>query len=163
MATTIVFLVRHAKAASRADWVGGDRDRPLVERGRAQADRLALALRREQPRLIAASPWLRCRQTAAPLATALGVQVELDDRLGYDGPDLDGWVRAAAEAHPGEAVVGVSHGDLIPLYLLRARLVSGVPDFRTGSLFRLEVGGGQVSHAAMVDRRELKRQAEEHS
>jgi 8-oxo-dGTP diphosphatase len=161
MATTIVFLVRHAKAASRTEWAGGDRDRPLVERGRAQADRLALALRREQPALVAASPWLRCRQTASPLATALGVQVELDDRLGYDAPDLDGWVRAAAEEHPGQAVVGVSHGDLIPLYLLRARLVSGVPDFRTGSLFRLEVGQGSVSHAALVDRRELKRQAEE--
>jgi 8-oxo-(d)GTP phosphatase len=160
MATTIVFLVRHAKAASRTEWAGGDRDRPLVERGRAQADRLALALRREQPALVAASPWVRCRQTASPLATALGVQVELDDRLGYDAPDLDGWVRAAAEEHPGQAVVGVSHGDLIPLYLLRARLVSGAPDFRTGSLFRLEVGPDRVTSVTLVDRKELKRRAE---
>jgi 8-oxo-(d)GTP phosphatase len=159
MATTIVFLVRHAKAADRYDWTGGDRDRPLIDKGRKQADRLAGALRREQPVLVAASPWLRCRQTAAPLAAALGLGVELDDRLGYDAPDVDAWVRAAARDHPGQAVVGVSHGDLIPMYLLQAGLLDGFPDFRTGSLFRLEVGRGRVDKVELVDRRELKRQA----
>jgi len=160
MVTTLVFLVRHAKAANRDVWTGGDRGRPLVERGRVQADRLAMALRHERPVLVAASPWLRCRQTAAPLAAAVGLQVELDDRLGYDAPDLAGWVRTAAGEHPGEAVVGVSHGDLIPLYLLRARLVDGAPDFRTGSLYRLEVGPDRVRSVTLVDRKELKRRAE---
>jgi broad specificity phosphatase PhoE len=161
MVTTLVFLVRHAKAASRDAWTGGDRDRPLVDRGRTQADRLARALRRERPVLVAASPWLRCRQTAAPLAAAVGLQVELDDRLGYDAADLAGWVRAAADDHPGEAVVGVSHGDLIPLYLLRERLVSGLDDFRTGSLYRLEVGPDRVASVTLVDRKELKRRAQQ--
>jgi 8-oxo-(d)GTP phosphatase len=160
MATTIVFLVRHAKAADRYDWTGGDRDRPLADKGRKQADRLAAALRREQPVLVAASPWLRCRQTGAPLAAALGLRVELDDRLGYDAPDVAGWVRAAARDHPGQAVVGVSHGDLIPIYLLQAGLLSGFPDFRTGSLCRLEVSRGRVGPAQLVDRKELKRQLE---
>jgi broad specificity phosphatase PhoE len=158
MATTIVFLVRHAKAADRFDWTGGDRDRPLIDKGRHQADRLAAALRREQPVLVAASPWLRCRQTAAPLAAAMGLQVELDDRLGYDAPDVSGWVRAASREHPGQAVVGVSHGDLIPIYLVQAGLVEGFPSFRTGSLFRLEVSGGRVNRVELVDRKELKRQ-----
>jgi broad specificity phosphatase PhoE len=159
MPTTVVFLVRHAKAAGRDLWTGRDRDRPLVDKGRAQAARLAAALRRESPVLVAASPWLRCRQTAAPLAAALGLQVELDDRLGYDAPDLGGWMLGAAEDHPGEAVVAVSHGDLIPLYLLRARLLDGPPDFRTGSLFRVEVRRSGPVAATLVDRRELKQQA----
>jgi 8-oxo-(d)GTP phosphatase len=158
MATTIVFLVRHAKAADRFDWTGGDRDRPLIDKGRQQADRLAAALRREQPVLVAASPWLRCRQTAAPLAAAMGLRVELDDRLGYDAPDVSGWVRAAARDHPGQAVVGVGHGDLIPMYLVHAGLIEGFPGFRTGSLFRLEVSGGRVNQVELVDRKELKRQ-----
>jgi broad specificity phosphatase PhoE len=158
MATTIVFLVRHAKAADRFDWTGGDRDRPLIDKGRHQADRLAAALRREQPVLVAASPWLRCRQTAAPLAATLGLRVELDDRLGYDAPDMAGWVRAAAREHPGQAVVGVGHGDLIPIYLVQAGLVEGFPSFRTGSLFRLEVSGGRVNRVELVDRKELKQQ-----
>jgi broad specificity phosphatase PhoE len=160
MATTIVFLVRHAKAADRGEWTGSDRDRPLVGKGRKQADRLAAALRREQPVLVAASPWLRCRQTAAPLAAAMGLRVELDDRLGYDAADVAGWVRAAGREHPGQAVVGVSHGDLIPMYLLQAGLVEGFPDFRTGSLFRLEVAGTRVGQVQLVDRKQLKRQAE---
>ena len=159
MASTIVFLVRHAKAAHRYHWTGGDRDRPLVDKGRKQADRLAAALRREQPVLVAASPWLRCRQTAAPLAAAMGLQVELDNRLGYDAADLGAWVRAVAREHPGQAVVGVSHGDLIPMYLLQADLITGFPGFRTGSLFRLEVSRGRVGKVELVDRKELKRQA----
>jgi broad specificity phosphatase PhoE len=158
MATTSVFLVRHAKAAAREEWSGGDRDRPLVDKGRRQAELLAAALRREQPVLVAASPWLRCRQTAAPLAAALGLEVELDDRLGYDAPDLAGWVRAAARDHPGQAVVAVSHGDLIPLYLLRAHLLEDVPRFRTGSLFRLGVTQGRVGEVELIDRKQLKRQ-----
>jgi hypothetical protein len=56
-------------------------------------------------------------------------------------------------------VVGVSHGDLIPMYLLQAGLLDGFPDFRTGSLFRLEVGRGRADKVELVDRRELKRQA----
>jgi broad specificity phosphatase PhoE len=158
MATTIVILVRHAKAADRFDWTGGDRDRPLIDKGRKQADRLAAALRREEPVLVAASPWLRCRQTAAPLAAAMGLQVELDDRLGYDAPDVAGWVRAAVRDHPGRAVVAVGHGDLIPMYLFQTGLVDGFPEFRTGSLFRLEASRGRVSNVELVDRRELKRQ-----
>ena len=135
-----------------------DRDRPLIDKGRRQADRLAAALRREEPVLVAASPWLRCRQTAAPLAAAMGLQVELDDRLGYDAPDLAGWVRTVIRDHPGRAVVGVGHGDLIPMYLFQAGLVDGFPDFRTGSMFRLVAGRGQVARAELIDRKELKRQ-----
>lgn len=160
MATTLVFLVRHAKAADRFDWTGSDRDRPLIGKGRKQADRLAGALRREEPVLVAASPWLRCRQTAAPLAAAVGLQVELDDRLGYDAPDLAAWVRTVVREHPGHAVVGVSHGDLIPMYLFQTGLVDGFPEFRTGSLFRLEASPGRVTGVELVDRKALKRQLE---
>jgi 8-oxo-(d)GTP phosphatase len=154
MAST-VFLVRHAKAAKRGNWDGPDRDRPLVGRGKAQAERLALALAPERPVLLAASPWLRCVETAEPLAAALGIEVRHDARLGYDGPDLEGWMREMA-AEPGEAVVGVGHGDLIPHYLLRAGLLRGVPAFRTGSLFRVRLGEGRPVEVAYVDRDDLE-------
>jgi hypothetical protein len=88
----------------------------------------------------------------------VGLGVELDDRLGYDAPDVAGWVRAAAGDHPGQAVVGVSHGDLIPDYLLRAGLLDGFPNLRTGSLVRLELARGRVAGVELVDRKELKRQ-----
>jgi 8-oxo-(d)GTP phosphatase len=154
MAST-VFLVRHAKAARREEWDGADRDRPLVKRGRAQAERLALALAPERPTLLAASPWLRCLETAAPLAEALGIEVVHDQRLGYDGPDLEGWMHEAA-ARPGHAAVAVGHGDLIPHYLLRAGLLRGVPRFRTGSLFRVRLGDGGAVEVTYVDRSDLE-------
>ncbi len=154
--TTTLYLVRHAKAADRTTWTGSDRDRPLVERGHKQAARLARALTTQQPLLVAASPWLRCVETAAPIAAAVGLEVEADDRLGYDRPDLAGFVREAASGAPHRAVVGVSHGDLIPLYLLGANLLGGVPDFRTGSLFRLQVEDGRPVSATLIDRAELR-------
>jgi 8-oxo-dGTP diphosphatase len=153
MATTL-FLVRHAKAANRERWTGADRDRPLTGRGRSQAERLAEALAPERPSLLAVSPWLRCVETAAPLAAALGVDLRLDDRLGYDQADMEGWIREAG-ALPGAAVVGVGHGDLIPMYLLRARLLERPPTFRTGSLFRVRLEDGRPVEVAYVDRDEL--------
>ncbi|HZD37446.1 MAG TPA: phosphoglycerate mutase family protein [Actinomycetes bacterium] len=155
--TAAVFLVRHAKAADRESWTGADRDRPLIERGRAQAERLAAALAPERPAVVAASPWLRCVETAEPLAKALGLEVEPDDRLGYDGFDLAGFVQARVTSHPGRSVVAVGHGDLIPLYLAEAGLVDGHPRFRTGSLFRLDLHDGRPQRATLVDRRDLRR------
>ena len=55
-------------------------------------------------------------------------------------------------------MVGVGHGDLIPMYLFQTGLVDGFPEFRTGSLFRLEAGRGGVSKIELVDRKELRRQ-----
>jgi len=158
MATiTTIFLVRHAKAADRDLWTGADTDRPLVDRGRSQAERLARALAPERPALVASSPSLRCVETAEPLAGALGVRVEPDDRLGYDGADLAAFVDACVRDHAGHAVVAVSHGDLIPMYLLAAGLLDGMPRFRTGSLFRVEAGDGHLERATLVDRADLKR------
>ena len=125
MPTTTLLPVRHAKAPDRASWAGGDRARPLVDRGRAQAERLARALTSETPVLIASRMWLPCAMTAAT-----------DD--------------------PGRAVVGVSHGDLIPKYLLESRLVGGLPRIRDGSLLRLKVTDRHTGSATLVDRSELK-------
>ena len=155
---TVLLLVRHAKAADRATWSGPDRDRPLIDKGRRQAERLAQALAGEPLGLVAASPWLRCVQTAEPLAAAAGTRVVADPRLGYDQPDLAAWVREALAAHPGQAVVAVGHGDLIPDFLLEAGLLRGWPAFRTGSLFRVPVEGGRLGPATFVDRAELRRQ-----
>jgi 8-oxo-dGTP diphosphatase len=154
--TTTVFLVRHAKAADREHWTGADRDRPLVDRGRVQAGRLARTLLRERPALVAASPWLRCVETAEPLAEAIGLEVEPDDRLGYDHPDLAGFVRASVAAHPGRSVVAVSHGDLIPFFLAQTEMLDSTPRFRTGSLFRLDLRDGRPERATLVDRRDLQ-------
>jgi len=70
-----LYLVRHCHAT------GQQPDSPLTPSGEAQAKRLADALIGRGVRRIVASPFLRARQSVAPLAERLGIPVEIDDRL----------------------------------------------------------------------------------
>jgi exopolyphosphatase/guanosine-5'-triphosphate,3'-diphosphate pyrophosphatase len=56
--------------------------RPLSLRGRRQAEALARHMVAHRPRRIFSGPAFRCQQTVEPLAVALGLPVEVDDRLG---------------------------------------------------------------------------------
>ena len=100
-------LLRHASAGDRYLWAGDDRLRPLDEKGRRQAEKIAKKLAGEDVRRIVSSPYARCVQTVEPLAAALGLEVELDDRLAEGG---GGAARALFE-EPG--VVACTHGDVI--------------------------------------------------
>jgi 8-oxo-(d)GTP phosphatase len=152
-----LMLVRHCKAADREEWAGSDRDRPLIERGTAQAERLARYLAPSGPAMVASSPWLRCVQTADPVAATAGLEVTIDPRLGYDAPDLHDWVIEAVAVHPGRDLVLVSHGDLIPQFLSDAGLLRGFGRFRTGSLYRVRLDGDRLRPpAAYVDRGDLR-------
>lgn len=68
-----VLIVRHASAGPRSTWGGPDCGRPLDEVGRRQAERLGVVLGTPAPRQILTSPFVRCRQTVAPLARRSGV------------------------------------------------------------------------------------------
>jgi 8-oxo-dGTP pyrophosphatase MutT (NUDIX family) len=79
-----LLLVRHARAGSRSDWDGPDDLRPLDDRGRAQAARLAEVLPLFHPvDLLSARP-VRCRQTVEPLAERLGLAVRSCAALGEE-------------------------------------------------------------------------------
>jgi broad specificity phosphatase PhoE len=117
----VLILVRHGQTAANADGLLlGRADPPLNQRGRAQAEALARGL----PPLarVVSSPLLRARDTAAVLAAANGVPVEIDDRwIELDYGTLDGvpaasvpddlWRRWAADADHvpagGESVAAV--------------------------------------------------------
>jgi exopolyphosphatase/guanosine-5'-triphosphate,3'-diphosphate pyrophosphatase len=81
-----VYLIRHAKAEKLAAWDGPEPLRPLTPRGLRQAEEIAVSLAGSGVRRIVASPFLRCRQTAAPLAARLGLRVALDERLADGEP-----------------------------------------------------------------------------
>ncbi len=102
-------LLRHAKAGDRDAWHGDDAARALDERGLLQAQALVGLLASDGPRRIVSSPYVRCVETVEPLAAALGVAVELDDRL------AEGAGRAAALALLVELGAGVActHGDVV--------------------------------------------------
>jgi len=71
-----LLIVRHAHAGSRSAWSGDDRDRPLSEKGRAQAVALVGVLARFGTARLLSSPYVRCMETLGPAATALGLPVE---------------------------------------------------------------------------------------
>lgn len=102
------YLVRHAKAGSRERWTAPDRDRPLSPPGRLQAIALVGVLR-PNARSIRSSPYLRCVETVAPLAEAMGIEVEGDDRLA-EGADPE-LALAELAAVPGSVLC--THGDIM--------------------------------------------------
>lgn len=108
-----VLLVRHAVAEDARRWAGDDDDRPLTDRGRAQAEALVGQLRPLAPTDVASSPSLRCVDTVAPLAAAAGVAWRCAEALaeGNGGAAAD-LVRSLLRA-PGTAVL-CTHGDVVP-------------------------------------------------
>jgi broad specificity phosphatase PhoE len=98
-----LYLIRHGRPA--AGW-GEDDDPGLDEQGRAQAEAVArwlLDLPPEaRPSRVVSSPLRRCRETAAPFARELGVEVEIDPDVGeiptpaaLSGAERPAWLREA--------------------------------------------------------------------
>jgi 8-oxo-(d)GTP phosphatase len=114
---SVLVLVRHAKAGRRADWSGSDLLRPLDRVGRAQAKALVGLISAFSPvRIVAANP-LRCIQTVEPLASALGITVEVapalsDESFGRD-PDAPA-ASVSALIAAGQDAVACSQGEAIP-------------------------------------------------
>jgi broad specificity phosphatase PhoE len=81
---TRVHVIRHGHPATT--WGSEDEDPGLDGVGLAQAITAAreiLALPADQrPTKVVSSPLRRCRETAEPLADALGVELEIDPRIG---------------------------------------------------------------------------------
>ena len=100
-------LVRHAKS----DWGDpglDDHDRPLNDRGRRDAPRMARRLAESgfSPEVLLSSTALRARTTAEAFAAELGVAVSLDADL-YGAPA--GTLLATAAATGASSVIVVAH------------------------------------------------------
>ena len=100
-------LLRHASAGDRDEWDGDDLSRPLDARGRRQAADLVALLRPFEVTRVLSSPYLRCVATVEPLAAALGLEVEQDERL------AEGAGPAAFELLHEDGAVCCTHGDIV--------------------------------------------------
>lgn len=115
--STVLLLVRHAKAGNRSEWTGDDDLRPLDKNGRVQAEMLAPLIRAFGGEQLFAAPRVRCEQTLAPLADELGARVMIEDALS-DEAYLDAPAEAVrrllqiAEDNAGPVVC--SQGTAIP-------------------------------------------------
>lgn len=107
----MLILVRHAHAGDKRLWPFGDVDRPLSPRGEQQAEGIAHLLSDLPVQRLVTSPYRRCRQTLAPLAAVLGLEVVDEDLLAptSDPQALDELLRS-----PGaEGNLLCTHGELL--------------------------------------------------
>jgi len=80
--THALVVLRHAQARSRKGWRSNDdRLRPLVQAGRAQAERLVPMLAAYDVTRVVTSSSVRCVDTVRPFSDTTGWQLELDDGL----------------------------------------------------------------------------------
>lgn len=140
-------LVRHAKAAKRAQWTGPPLLRPLCDTGRAQARTLAASLAASGVERILSSPAMRCRQTLAPLAHATGISIEIDERLAEGGDEAK--LFEAVASFRDRATALCTHGDAIGAVLERFRaeglVIEDEPRCERGSCWTLEGRGARPS------------------
>lgn len=121
-----LLLLRHASAGDRKTWSGDDRDRPLDERGRGQADALVELLAPYEVEAIFTSPYRRCVETVEPLARVRGL---VPDGRAELGEDLQATVGAElVRALRGRDVVVCGHGGLDAVLL-------GGPKWKKGAVF----------------------------
>lgn len=114
---TTIHLVRHGAAGDRSRWEGPDHERPLTEKGFAQANMIADQLAGVGITRLLSSPFIRCMQTLEPLGEALGLKVESTDALG-EGASTVG-IAGMLDDVAGSTAVLCSHGDVIPDTLRR--------------------------------------------
>jgi 8-oxo-dGTP diphosphatase len=148
-----IFVVRHAKAGNRERFQGDDTVRPLSPAGRRQAEGLVGCLRDEKVRRIVSSAYLRCTQTVEPLAKALGLAIEIDDRVA-EGAAL-GATHELIRDVTGVPTALCTHGDVIA-NLVVSLAETGTPGadrfaWKKGSIWVLSVADdGTVESAAYV-------------
>ncbi|MFL5930408.1 MAG: SixA phosphatase family protein [Gaiellaceae bacterium] len=128
-----VYLVRHAEAAP------GEPDdlRALTPEGRRAARDLGERLAAEgvRPDAVISSPLLRARETAGEIGSAVGVEPEADERLGF-GATADG-LRELVEGR-GETLVAIGHQP--DCGRIAAELGDGVePPFPPAGMVLLEI------------------------
>ena len=114
--THALVVLRHAQARSRAGWRGrDDRRRPLARAGHAEAERLVPVLAAYDVSRVVTSSSVRCVQTVAPFATAIGVRPELDDGLSEEGASAASVLAAVDRlVEVGEPAVVCTHRPVLP-------------------------------------------------
>jgi 8-oxo-dGTP diphosphatase len=137
------YLVRHAKAGSRERWTAPDSGRPLTPPGQIQAAALVDVLR-PTARAVWSSPYVRCVETVAPLAAALGLRVEEDDRLA-EGAD-PAWALAQLVSVPGSVLC--THGDIMASVVMtladaHVPMVGGLQWGKAGT-WAFDISHGQI-------------------
>jgi len=142
-----LLVVRHALAGDREEWARqgkDDRKRPLTAEGRRKMREAArgLAALSEAPEVLATSPLVRARDTAAILARAFRVEeVEELSALSPQEPPqaLLAWLRARARDELAAVVGHEPHLGMLVSWLLSGRPRSFL-ELKKGGACLLDLG-----------------------
>ena len=146
-----LFLIRHAAAGVRNPSDAADDRRPLDSVGIDQAIAIATSWSEPDVEAIYSSPALRCVQTVEPLATSLGLSVELAPEL-FEGASSSRSIEFV-RSFAGQTVVLCSHGDVIPDVLRNLEVGGSRLDGRgcaKGSIWRLDNASERIESGTYV-------------
>jgi broad specificity phosphatase PhoE len=132
-----LILVRHAEPVKIVD-ADGPADPPLAPRGVQQAERLAEYLGQEPIAAVWSSPMQRARETAAPLAAALGIDVVVDAELAEWDREASSYIPIEElKANKDERWVAMVEGNLdaegVDLVAFRNGVVTAMEHVITGN------------------------------
>ncbi len=129
----VIYLLRHAEKAS------GSSDPALTEPGRLRAKRVAQRLATEDIQHVFSTDYRRTRQTADPIAAAVGLSTEL-----YDPRQADVLINQV-QAQTGNVVI-VGHSNTIPDLVRRlGGAAEPMSEQEYQHLYRLTVGQNVVT------------------
>ena len=132
-----LILVRHAEPVRIVD-ADGPADPPLAERGVRQAAALASYLGEEPIGGVWSSPLVRARQTAEPLAAALGVDVVVDSELAEWDREATSYIpieelKASGDGRWAAMVEGSFEESGVDPVAFRAGVVTAIEHIVTGN------------------------------
>jgi broad specificity phosphatase PhoE len=144
-------VVRHGQAGRRGSTGGDDLLRVLTDDGKAEAHALVAQHSSSNSTAVWSSRAVRCVETVAPLAAALGLEVRITPHLlaEADPAQLLGWLLAL-----DSPVVVCSHGELIG-GLMALLDQQGLPldaaaTWPKGSTWELQIDHASVTHARFM-------------
>jgi len=156
-----VYFLRHGLATERADWTGGDFDRPLTNEGKKKMREEAVGIARLELGLnrIVTSPYTRAGETAKIVAEKIGLvsRVEIDKRLA-PGFSWQAFSEIVAQIQNTSALMLVGHepdfSEIIGRTLGGARV-----ECKKGSLagIRLDLGSLRGELICLIPPRALMR------
>ncbi len=121
-AQPVVYLVRHAEKLP--EWLGGEFDahHPLSEAGVTRTQKLAEQFEKGALVAIYSSRTTRTLHTAMPLAQKLWLKVEIAPACTDTSAMTSFFAELKKKYKPNEAVLLVSHSNIIPFLLIKAGL-----------------------------------------
>jgi 8-oxo-dGTP diphosphatase len=141
--THAVVVLRHGAARSRRAWRDDDRQRPLLKKGRDQAEKVVPLLAAYDVTRLVTSTSVRCLETLTPYADATGLPMETTKRLSEEDATPEKVARIVdGLVDGGKSAVLCSHRPVLPAVYDALGLED--PGLETGEMLVVHLRNGEI-------------------